>query len=156
MLPSGPFLECDEAQHLPAGLRGPAWWQRDAEAQDYKDSPSVPLPPRLSLPPSPSHSRLHIPVPYIWRPSFLGGSGWSRESTPGWGGTARGKVWLCLRCSEGRHVKRMGMHMYSADACRRNEGDDVCSARAVTIDNCQTTSLPSTRKLDFFFQKLQM
>lgn len=45
----------------------------------------------------------------------------------------------------------MGMHMYSADACRRNEGDDMCSAQAETIDNCQTTtSLLSTRELDFF------
>lgn len=48
----------------------------------------------------------------------------------------------------------MGMHMYSADACRRNEGDDVCSAQAETIDNCQTTtSFPNTRKLDFFFSE---
>lgn len=57
-----------------------------------------------------------------------------------------------LLCSEGRHVKHMGMHMYSADACGRNEGDDVCSAQAETIDNCQTTTdLLSTRKLEMFF-----
>lgn len=43
--------------------------------------------------------------------------------------------------------------MHSADTCRRNEGDDVCSAQAEAGDNCQTaTSLPSTRKLDFFLE----
>lgn len=41
--------------------------------------------------------------------------------------------------------------MHGADACGRNEGDDVSAAQAEAVDNCQTTtSLPSTRKLDFF------
>lgn len=49
-------------------------------------------------------------------------------------------------------MKHTGMHMHSADACGRNEGDGVCSAQAEAVDNCQTTtSLPSTRKLDIFF-----
>lgn len=48
-------------------------------------------------------------------------------------------------------MKCMGMHVHSADACRRNEGDDECSAQAEAVENCQTTtSLPSTRKLVFF------
>jgi len=144
VLPSGPLLQCYEAQRLSAGLR-------DAEAQDREQSASVSCLPHPSLPPSPSHGRSVIPMPYIWSPLFLGCSGWSRESTPGRRGTARGKAWLCLCGSEGRHVKRRGLHTYSADACRRNEGDDVCSAQAEIIDNCQTTiSLLSTRELDFF------
>lgn len=90
-------------------------------------------------------------VPYFW--AATAGAGRAHQDREG--GTARGNVWLCLCHSEGRRVKRMGMRMYSADACGRNEGDDVCSAQAETIDNCQTTTcLPSTRKLDFF-QKLQ-
>lgn len=49
-------------------------------------------------------------------------------------------------------MKYMGMHVHSADACRRNEGDDECSAQAEAVENCQTTtSLPSTHKLFFFF-----
>lgn len=52
-------------------------------------------------------------------------------------------------------MKHTGMDMHSADACGRNDGDDVCSAQAEAVQNCQT-SLPSTRELDFFFfQKLQ-
>lgn len=49
-------------------------------------------------------------------------------------------------------MKYMGMHVHSADACRRNEGDDECSAQAEAVENCQTTtSLPSTHKLFVFF-----
>lgn len=47
-------------------------------------------------------------------------------------------------------MKHTGMDMHSADACGRNDGDDVCSAQAEAVQNCQT-SLPSTRELDFFF-----
>lgn len=50
-------------------------------------------------------------------------------------------------------MKHTGMHVHSADACGRNGGDDVCSAQAEALDNCQTTaSLPSTHKLDFFLE----
>lgn len=131
VLLDGPFPECFGAQHLSAGLR-------DAENQDYKPSASVPslLCPSLlqSFPwPTPRSHALYLE-------SFV---------APGWGGTARGKHCLC--CSKGRPVKRTGMHMHSADACGRNEGDDVSAAQAEAVDNCQTTtSLPSTRKLDFF------
>lgn len=53
--------------------------------------------------------------------------------------------------AEGRHVKSMEMHMCGADACRRNEGDDVCWAQTETIDNCQTTTrLLSAHELFFF------
>lgn len=89
------------------------------------------------------HAHYAIVRVYFWYfPALVAGLQWLKAHWEGGGNSGS---------AEGRHVKSMGMHMCGADACRRNEGDDVCRAQTETIDNCQTTTrLLSAHELFFF------